>query len=221
MLRIKKYIALVIIFIIPFYSYAELKIIDADTIKLHDIIVRLSGIDAPEKSQKCQKYDDTLYNCGIHATNELKKLFKNNLEKEFYCEYNNRDKYNRYVGECYIGSINVNRWLVKNGWALAYRKYSHKYIEEEQIAKLNKAGIWSGKFIEPWKWRRTEKLISKPIMPKNNCMIKGNISSNDEKIYHMKEGQYYSKTKISPTKGEKWFCTEKQAIDNGWRKSEK
>ena len=44
--------------------------------------------------------------------------------------------------------------MVKKGWALAYRKYSKKYVKDEFIAKSNKAGMWSGDFIEPWKWRR-------------------------------------------------------------------
>ena len=48
----------------------------------------------------------------------------------------------------------INSLMVKKGWALAYRKYSKKYVKDEFIAKSNKAGMWSGDFIEPWKWRR-------------------------------------------------------------------
>ena len=104
---------------------------------------------------------------------------------------------------------------------LAYRKYSSKYIQYEKEAKINKAGIWSGKFIEPWNWRRGARLRVENIEANNGCLIKGNISSSGEKIYHVKTGQYYKRTKISLSKGERWFCTEDEARKNGWRKSKR
>jgi|GEM_PF-2512108 len=52
------------------------------------------------------------------------------------------------------------------------------------------------------------------------CLIKGNISSSKkEKIYHLPGQQYYEKTIIDESKGERWFCTEEEAIEAGWRKS--
>jgi len=52
-----------------------------------------------------------------------------------------------------------------------------------------------------------------------NCLIKGNISSNGEKIYHVPGGQFYDRTVITPSKGEKWFCSEVEAQVAGWRRS--
>ncbi len=55
---------------------------------------------------------------------------------------------------------------------------------------------------------------------KPGCHIKGNISSKSgEKIYHMPYQRYYAQTVINPEYGERWFCTEEEAIANGWRKS--
>jgi hypothetical protein len=51
------------------------------------------------------------------------------------------------------------------------------------------------------------------------CAIKGNISSSGERIYHMPGQRYYDKTHISVIKGERWFCTEQEAVDAGWRKA--
>ena len=66
----------------------------------------------------------------------------------------NKDIYKRSIGICYIINKDINKWLVKNGYAIAYKKYSKKYVLDEQYAKENKLGIWRGNFIEPEKWRR-------------------------------------------------------------------
>lgn len=53
----------------------------------------------------------------------------------------------------------------------------------------------------------------------SGCVIKGNISAKKEKIYHLPGCASYSATVISPSKGERMFCTEKEARDAGWRKA--
>ena len=109
--------------------------------------------------------------------------------------------------------------MVENGWALAYKQYSKKFIQEEENAKNNKLGIWKGEFIKPWKWRKGVRLISETMSSNTDCLIKGNISSSGERIYHVPGGQYYNKTKITISKGEKWFCSENDALASGWRRS--
>ena len=221
MIKFLKYIALTIFTIIPLYCYADLRIIDADTIVINGEKIRLGGIDAPERSQTCENQDAVVYGCGGQATQALRNLIAVMPDERIECDYTDKDKYGRFIGECRIGNININSWLVENGWALAYRQYSKKYVQHEQIAKRNKAGMWSGKFVEPWKWRKGQRLNVETITRNDDCSIKGNISSSGEKIYHVQGGQYYSRTKISPQKGEKWFCSEKEAINNGWRKSKR
>ncbi|MEW5857811.1 MAG: cold shock domain-containing protein, partial [Cyanobacteriota bacterium] len=55
---------------------------------------------------------------------------------------------------------------------------------------------------------------------KPECNIKGNISvGTGNKIYHVPGAEDYESTRIDPASGEKWFCTEAEAIANGWRKS--
>ena len=65
-----------------------------------------------------------------------------------------KDRYKRNIGICYVKNEDINKWLVKNGHAIAYKKYSKKYVLDEQHAKENKLGIWRGTFGEPEKWRR-------------------------------------------------------------------
>ena len=129
------------------------RIIDGDTIHIKSNKIRLHGIDAPETKQTC-KIDNEEWYCGKQSTKELKTLInKQNVE----CVINDVDVYNRYIAICYVDEININQWMVKNGWAIAYRYYSKDYINEEEYANNNKLGIWKSKFIEPYLFRKKNK----------------------------------------------------------------
>ena len=136
------------------------EIIDGDTIKINKKKIRLFGIDAPEKKQICKKkYINFLifnfqkdYKCGKESSLALLKKIGNRKVKCILEK--NKDIYKRSIGICYIKNKDINKWLVKNGYALAYKRYSKKYVLDEQYAKENKLGIWRGSFIEPEKWRR-------------------------------------------------------------------
>ena len=202
-------------------AFSEVRVIDADTVVLDGETVRLSGIDAPEKPQLCLNTRGKSYSCGKKATQALTKLITNTDTKSVECKYSGSDKYGRHIGKCWVDGIFINAWLVKNGWAMAYRQYSVEFVEEEIEAKKKKVGIWNGTFIEPWNWRKGARLRSEEISITEGCSIKGNISSTGERIYHLQGGQYYGRTKITKTKGEKWFCSEKEALSLGWRKSKR
>ena len=135
------------------------KVVDGDTIKINSKKIRLYGIDAPEKKQKCKKTYLTIsfmsftkdYMCGEVSTEKLiKKINKQKLN----CNILNVDRYKRLIGECFKRNINLNSWMVSNGYAVAYRKYSKKYVSDEINAKNKKLGIWKGKFEMPWDYRR-------------------------------------------------------------------
>ena len=198
---------------------ANERVIDADTIEISGQKIRLSGIDAPELKQTCKDATDQIYNCGKEATEKLLKLLKSMPEYPIQCEFTGKDVYGRLIGDCRIKNININSWIVRNGWAIAYRKYSMKYVDEESFAKANTLGIWQGSFVKPWRWRKGRRLELKEESKKSGCSIKGNISSGGEKIFHTEAGKHYKRTKIAVNRGEKWFCSEEEAIKNGWRKS--
>ena len=168
----KKLIILIIISIIFFIlTYIDVrseninkitgfaKVVDGDTIKINSKKIRLYGIDAPEKKQKCKKTYLTIsfmsftkdYMCGELSTQKLiKKINKQKLN----CNILDVDRYKRLIGECFKRNINLNSWMVSNGYAVAYRKYSKKYVSDEINAKNKKLGIWQGKFEMPWDYRR-------------------------------------------------------------------
>ncbi len=138
------------------------KVTDGDTLKINTFKIRLDGIDAPEKKQNCKKpyltilmftlYED--YPCGQKSTEALINKINN---QKVTCNISDIDYFKRLVGECYKRNINLNSWLVSNGHAVAYRKYSKKYVSEEILAKQEKKGIWQGKFEMPWEYRKSKK----------------------------------------------------------------
>ena len=126
-------------------------ITDGDTIKISNSRIRFHGIDAPETKQTCIKNLKEYY-CGREATAALVKRID---KKKVRCEVQDSlDRYRRYIGVCFIEEINLNKWMVRNGHAVAFRRYSKNYIKDENYAKKNKIGLWSGTFIHPEKWRK-------------------------------------------------------------------
>ena len=115
--------------------YTSLKIIDGDTIILNSEKIRFYGIDTPEKKQKCKDKNGLSYPCGLVATNELKKII---IYGKLFCKKRTTDRYRRSISTCYVNGVDVSSLMVKNGWALAYRKYSKDYIDEENKAKEKK-----------------------------------------------------------------------------------
>ncbi len=147
----------ILCFIFPSISetfYGKIKIIDGDTIKINNLSVRLHGIDAPEKNQKCILESGKEWNCGIESTKALKQFI---VKTKVYCKGTQYDRYRRLIGNCYSDDRNIQSFMVRNGWAIAYRRYSKDYIEEEQEARRDKLGIWQGTFQFPEEWRRSKK----------------------------------------------------------------
>ena len=203
-------------------TYAtDIKVIDADTLEYKGNKIRLMGIDAPELDQLCKDSKNVLYPCGKIAANKLDEWIKSFFDKNVDCKNHGLDRYGRTLSTCWIGIVNINSWLVSQGWAIAYRHYSDNFVTEEQNAKKNRKGVWNGSFIAPWNWRRGLRFDIKTDYKKDECLIKGNISSKGEKIYHTPSERHYTQTKINLEKGEKWFCTESEAQNKGWRKSKR
>ena len=128
----------------------EIKIIDADTIHLNGEKIRFTGIDTPELKQTCTKNNEVIY-CGIKARKLLiKKIGKNKVQ----CVREGKDQYKRTLAECFVNKVSLSSYLVRNGYAFAYRRYSKKFIEDENYAKDNQVGMWSMKFEYPWDYRK-------------------------------------------------------------------
>jgi hypothetical protein len=124
--------------------------------------------------------------------------------------------------------------MVRAGLAVAYRRYSNDYVDEEREAQAARRGMWAGDFTAPEAYRRDERAGSAPSQPpratsgaqrdgaaaaprRDGCDIKGNINGDDERIYHTPGSSSYGATRIDASRGERWFCTEREARAAGWR----
>lgn len=125
-------------------------IVDADTIQVQGRRIRLEGIDAPEASQLCTLGGQD-WACGRKAATSLGSWLGN---RQVSCVPKGRDRYNRTLARCFVGSDDIQSWLVINGWALAFREHSKDFVSAEEVAKSRKVGLWQGEFVAPWDWRK-------------------------------------------------------------------
>ena len=144
-------ISLIFFFIVYFdFTSNKVRVIDGDTIYLNEKKIRFSGIDTPEIKQVCNKNNEVI-KCGIRAKELLINKIGSNKVK---CKEEGVDKYKRILAECFVNNQSLSKYLVREGYAFAYRKYSTKYIPDEDYAKKNKKGMWAMTFEYPWDYRR-------------------------------------------------------------------
>jgi len=128
----------------------ELKVLDGDTIHLNGEKIRFTGIDTPELKQTCIK-EGVIDLCGVTAKEILVEKIGNNKVE---CISEGKDRYKRTLAECFINNESLSSYLVRSGFAFAYRRYSKKFIIDENYAKTNKIGMWSMDFQYPWDYRK-------------------------------------------------------------------
>ena len=128
----------------------DIQITDGDTIKINGEKIRFSGIDTPELKQDCIK-ENIKRSCGLKAKKILIEKIGNNM---VICQSEGKDQYNRTLAECFVNNESLSSFLVRSGYAFAYRRYSKKFIKDEDHAKSKNLGMWSMEFDYPWDWRR-------------------------------------------------------------------
>jgi len=195
-------------------TFKVTRVVDGDTIEIEGgEKVRYIGIDTPEtvdprKPVQC---------FGIEASKKNKELVEGKtvrLEKDI----TDRDKYSRLLRYVWVDDLFINLELVKQGFASSYSyppdiKYQKEFLAAEKEARETERGLW-----------KACPIVASPTIkiqetPKSDCDIKGNISTSGEKIYHLPGCGSYAKTQIDEKRGERWFCSEKEAQEAGWRKA--
>ena len=137
--------------IISFADEKNIQVIDGDTIHIGKLKYRFFGIDAPEIKQICEK-DNIKIKCGVIAKNALKNKIGDKIPE---CIVKDKDRYQRLVAECFIEKESLSKFMVREGYAVAYTQYSKDFIEDEKYAKENKLGIWSMSFQMPSEYRKS------------------------------------------------------------------
>ena len=129
-------------------------VIDGDTLEIQGQRIRLHGIDAPESRQLC-RLDGKSWQCGEVAANALADKI---ARRSVTCEDLGRDRYKRIIARCTVAGEDLGEWMVAQGWAVAYRRYSLDYVDEEADAQAARRGIWGSEFVKPWGWRRGKRI---------------------------------------------------------------
>ncbi len=184
--------------------------------------VRMAEIDTPELGQEWHDQ------AGAALREKI-------LRQRVRVEIVDKDRYDRLVARVWLGERDINREMIAEGHAWAYRQFlrDESLLELEATARAQLLGLWSGMDpLQPWQWRRQrridgeerrideeERRIDEEEQGSENCLIKGNIARSGERIYHAPGQEYYEPTRISESKGERWFCSESEARAAGWRKA--
>jgi len=126
------------------------RVVDGDTLDVEGTRVRMFGIDAPESSQSCSDAARAPYPCGRVATEALASMVGG---RPVTCEPRDRDRYGRVVAVCSVGGVDLNRWMVARGLAVAYVRYSTDYAADEARARQGRLGLWAGEFQNPSDYR--------------------------------------------------------------------
>jgi endonuclease YncB( thermonuclease family) len=193
------------------------KIREGDQLQIGNNRIRLGGIDAPAVDQLCL----------------------NNSGERWTCHARNVDRRGRTVARCEVGGEDVQKWMVANGWALAFVRISRDYEANEKAAREAKVGMWQGAFIAPWDGRARNKKTAilgaaKPpenartillasasgsVAPSPDCTIKGNVNRSGECIFHTPASRWYAKIEMKISKGTRWFCSVDEAEAAGCRET--
>lgn len=188
-------------------------VVDGDTFRVGGTSVRLHGIDAPEQKQPCTHADGTTWLCGAWVTDQVRRAYAG---KTVRCARVTTDRYGREVARCYLGETDIGQKLVQEGLAFAFRRYSLDYDLDEKRAAITERGLHATQVQSPAAYRRAQSAAPPP--PDTSCAIKGNISGSG-RIYHMPGQEHYDRTRIAASRGERWFCSEAEALQAGWRKA--
>jgi endonuclease YncB( thermonuclease family) len=211
------------------------QVVDGDSLEIGDSRLRLFGIDAPEGRQSCTRQQRD-WACGDEAARKLRSLVG---ERAITCTQRDTDEYGRIVAVCRSGNVDLAAEMARSGFALAYRRYSGDYVDEENEARAAVRGIWAGEFKAPEQYRRDDRQQERPARRptttgrgtteeraaptpsgagrRGGCDIKGNINNDNERIYHVPGSSSYDDTAIDTSRGERWFCSDSEAVRAGWR----
>jgi len=127
------------------------RVLDGDSLRQGGEEIRLFGIDAPEHGQSCRDERAREWPCGREAARQLRRLIDG---RKVDCRGRERDRYRRLIAVCTAGAVEANAWMVREGFAVAYRRHAGDYLDEEAEAHAARRGLWRGTFTPPEQWRK-------------------------------------------------------------------
>jgi endonuclease YncB( thermonuclease family) len=183
-----------------------------DTLRIGNDVVRLAGIEAPEWEQRCVRPGNRRWRCGMAATEALSARLKGTSVS---CTKSGLDDSGRILGRCRIGADDLGALMVREGHVFASTGFLARYGAIEAEAKARKVGVWSGEAERPEEFRQRRWEEAKKRAP-SGCPIKGTVSASS-RTYVLPWSANYEQVKVRANRGERWFCSESEAIGAGWR----
>jgi endonuclease YncB( thermonuclease family) len=204
---------------VPFLSAPPIEgralVVSAEVIRIGKQQVRLAGIEAPEREQRCPMTGRRTWTCGRAAVSALAKLVRRATLK---CEVSGTDPEGRPLGICRDGATEINAQLVRDGHVFAAGGMLARYGSQQSEAQRQKIGLWKGEAERPSTFRAKRWEDAKRKAP-DGCPIKGQVASGG-KVYVLPWSTRYDSVRIQTGRGDRWFCSESEARDAGWRAAE-
>ncbi len=210
------------------------RFVDADTLDIGAVRIRVQGIDAPEQNETCTRADGSEWRCGLWATGETIRRFEG---RHLVCHDLGQRSYDRVVGTCLADGEDIALALVRDGIAMACPRFANEhphsraYIDAEKEAAFAGTGLHAGPLnpragfcLDPSDPARVTGVSAPAIRaapardapPHSDCAIKGNVNRAGERIYHLPGQRHYDDVRMNhPDK--RWFCSEAEARAAGWR----
>lgn len=187
-----------------------------DTLRIDGTTVRLGGIEAPDRDQTCQRVGGKPWRCGQAAAEVLTRLTRG---KDVVCDLGKADSAGVPIAACRAGDVDLADQLVRNGHVFAETGMFATYSSAESAARNAKAGVWSGEIERPSAYRAKRWEEARRSAP-DGCPIKGQVTSGT-RVYVLPWSASYERIKIRTGRGERWFCSEKEALEAGWKPVER
>ncbi|MGE3065555.1 MAG: thermonuclease family protein [Hyphomicrobiaceae bacterium] len=191
--------------------------LSGEHLRVRGELVHLAGIDAPEVGQRCARPGNRAWRCGAAARDALARLTRG---RTVSCTLNGVDEQNVPLAICKTGEKVVNEELVRSGHVFAASGFFASYSSAEKAAREAKAGLWVVADPErPADFRNRLWDAAKQRAP-DGCPIKGNITGAG-RVYYLPWSPDYGRAQVQRARGERWFCSESEAISAGWKPSER
>ena len=190
--------------------------LSGDALRIGNTVVRLSGIEAPDPNQRCSRPGNRRWRCGEAAQEALARAVRSGNVR---CVIGGRDEGGRATGTCYARDMDIATNLVREGHVFSSGGLISSYDGAERQARSDKAGVWQGEAERPSEYRAKLWEAAKRTAP-DECPIKGQVSSGG-KYYVLPWSPNYERVQVRVTRGERWFCTEREAQAAGWKPVER
>jgi endonuclease YncB( thermonuclease family) len=187
-----------------------------DMLRIGGTTVRLTGIEAPEPDQRCTRAGNRPWRCGAAAESALARLVNGRTAS---CTLSGKDEAGRAYGQCTVASKDVSAELVRQGHVFADGTIFVRYGTEEREARAAKAGLWSGEAERPAAYRAKLWDEAKRRAPEG-CPIKGQVTGS-ARVYVLPWSPDYERTRVQKARGERWFCSEQEAVAAGFKAAQR